>query len=754
MKTQKEHVWPHMRVSWRRLLKKTSENRPLPWLVVSILLLLVSAPRSSSAKENSGPANRLAVALLGFENRTGDPLQEHWKYGFNRLLDDSLREVRSIRRSPGVLYGLKDVGLKEGDTIAAADARKIGEIIEARRVIWGDYQRQDKKWLVKARVMNVASGEVSRELTAAGDDWFEIRDTLLLQILSELNVHLTKTERRKALRHFTSSTLALEWFSKAIASDWQAASFGQTEQELRRALAADPHCAEIYADIATSLAAQGRMEEAEKMARTSVKLRPDYAGARSILGWILGHEEKYHEAQQECFECSQLDPDDAGAFEMLGAIAEQQNDPVMALVNLRRAVQLDPFAAEQHAHIGSFFAKQAQSEKALAELKEAERLETKDALNTEQFLCLGYSRLRDAPSTAEHCKILLALAKKTALDPTYATYFEKLLSECQSRMAPVYVSFPRPKDYSGPALTNYLKTKLTAEELAAVVNPLAGNTEMDKWARELTSGATNELQKAQMLFDKLSRRIYPATSSKARTAQEAFAVWNNPKESLWCRDYANLYVALARVAGLNAYWVYVSETCDGQKGLHACAGVYIGNKLLLVDPSYCWFGVPQKKFSVLNDPQAIAMHLTEMNGLMPCRIASKLAPEFPIIQQNLFSVLIEQNRWTEASQVMAKIIQMEPDGMAAGASRGAWAIHEGKPDEAIGFLQKAIQSDPSQGNLYTALAGAYIEEGKLEQARDCLRKGLKCALTPRNANKARQAIAKINETIGTDSKDD
>lgn len=36
-----------------------------------------------------------------------------------------------------------------------------------------------------------------------------------------------------------------------------------------------------------------------------------------------------------------------------------------------------------------------------------------------------------------------------------------------------------------------------------------------------------------------------------------------------------------------------------------------GTRLLLVDPSYKWFGVPHQKFAALNDLQATADYLSQ-----------------------------------------------------------------------------------------------------------------------------------------------
>jgi tetratricopeptide (TPR) repeat protein len=74
----------------------------------------------------------------------------------------------------------------------------------------------------------------------------------------------------------------------------------------------------------------------------------------------------------------------------------------------------------------------------------------------------------------------------------------------------------------------------------------------------------------------------------------------------------------------------------------------------------------------------------------------------------------------------------------------------GKPEEAIGFLQKSVEEDPTQGDIYKLLGQAYIEQGKFREARNNLRNALHNGLLEEDAEQARQAIAQINEKIGTD----
>jgi len=193
---------------------------------------------------------------------------------------------------------------------------------------------------------------------------------------------------------------------------------------------------------------------------------------------------------------------------------------------------------------------------------------------------------------------------------------------------PVFFSRARPLDYAEQAFTRELREKLAPDEASLVINPLASTPEMDRWAKELTAAATNDLQKAKVLFDVLVTHLSttPVQFTQPPTARQVFEAWNTSDPSFGCQDLAFLYVALARAAGINAYHVAVEEDCRGMNVLHGCAAVFIGGRALLVDPAYSSFGISHKRFKVLSDVQTEAVYLSGKQNLQMCRIASKLAP--------------------------------------------------------------------------------------------------------------------------------
>ncbi|MCC5846803.1 MAG: hypothetical protein JJU29_01820 [Verrucomicrobia bacterium] len=90
-----------------------------------------------------------------------------------------------------------------------------------------------------------------------------------------------------------------------------------------------------------------------------------------------------------------------------------------------------------------------------------------------------------------------------------------------------------------------------------------------------------------------------------------------------CGEMAFLYVAMARIVGLKARYVIVDRDFRDQRVNHACAGVYLEDQLILVDPAYHTFDIHHRKFKSLGDLQAHAA-FRSMRAQGPVRVPVQL----------------------------------------------------------------------------------------------------------------------------------
>jgi hypothetical protein len=176
----------------------------------------------------------------------------------------------------------------------------------------------------------------------------------------------------------------------------------------------------------------------------------------------------------------------------------------------------------------------------------------------------------------------------------------------------------KPRVFSHDEFWKHVRACLGDKHAAKIVNPLESNADIRAWAQLVTWGQPDDLHKAKALYDAVTElphgetKTYPSIKeavaamkeekNKCGTAKEVFAQQKARGAMFDCDELAHLYVAAAREAGLQAFFVYAHPN-------HACAAVWIDNQSLLVDPQNDKFGATFLKFRILNDIETAALHL-------------------------------------------------------------------------------------------------------------------------------------------------
>jgi tetratricopeptide (TPR) repeat protein len=738
-------------------------------IVCTLVVILVSIAslyaRETTAPEAAASPKRLVIAILGLENQTNNPGLAHCRYAAE-LLGNSLGRTEAVRTlsAGAVKYAFRQVGLRPGDAIDPNRARTMGGHIEAQRVIWGHYAKKAGLWQVGVRVMNVATGAISPEFSAEAGDWHDVRDKLNKQILTELGITPSPEEKKKMAERWTRSADALDWCFKVQLSQDQGNPVTDLEALSRKAIAADPNCAMAYANLAATLATQGKFDPAEQAAMKALQLKSDFAQARTILGWMYLTQHQYARAEAEFRQASQLDPGDAQYLvdQARVCLAQRKQDDATAV--LEKAVSLDRTNAEAHACLANVYALLQQPGDALRELGEARRYlpEGVHGANALSGIAFAYERLGRRSEAIECHERTLDLARELGTNPDTVRLVEKRVQYLKSTLTPTFIEASPPKRYAEDGLDRILWDKLTDDERALVGNPFSCTDAMREWAKDLTRGANDDLDKANAIFEELSARLIPGGPTRSRTAQEVFAAWKDPKVHLACMDHAVLFVALARAAGVDAFLVSVSRLPDGTARGHACAAVFAADRALLVDSAFRWFGVPHKQYMILDDLQATAalcfvnQGLDNPTELAAYRAGSKLWPDWLAGRLTLIASLIRARQLPEARRLFAEIPPPQSQDYEAAVY---WSL-AGEPaleqdwDRAKECLLKSIAIWPGQSYAYFGLGRVYVRRHRLADARTAFRTCLRNEPQEWVAGMARGAIVRINEEIGVEAAPD
>jgi Flp pilus assembly protein TadD len=110
---------------------------------------------------------------------------------------------------------------------------------------------------------------------------------------------------------------------------------------------------EITIQQAIKVHKEGRLEEAEKLYRSILKIYPEHFTVMNNLGLILHHHLKFDEAESSFRKAIELKPDYETAYNNLGIIMQNLNRLDEAETSFRKAIELKPDYAGPHNNLGS-----------------------------------------------------------------------------------------------------------------------------------------------------------------------------------------------------------------------------------------------------------------------------------------------------------------------------------------------------------------------------------------------------------------
>ncbi len=375
----------------------------------SVALAMAAALDDWAAIRRSWRPNAAGAARLGEAARVADP--DPWRIELRIALDQPDKTARL-----GRLHALADAAKSEEQ--GAISLHLLGRALGGA----GDVARAES-------VLRVAQRKYP------GDVWVNYDLASVLDYHSRRDEAIRFYTAARAIRPETAHELA-HALEKRGDSDEAIAVF-RNLNELR------PGNGRHLACLGKSLKAKGLSREAADViasaaiaAREAIRLRPDDAIARIILGLALNGQSKPDEAIAEFRTAIRLNPDLAGAHYNLGGVLAGQGKLDEAIAEFRTAIRLNPDYADARSYLGIALYSQGKLDEAIAEYLTAIRLKP-DFADAHSNLGLALQRrgkvdeaiaefhaaIRINPDYAEaHYNLGLALAGQGKRDEAIAEF--------------------------------------------------------------------------------------------------------------------------------------------------------------------------------------------------------------------------------------------------------------------------------------------------------------------------------------------
>lgn len=311
---------------------------------------LSSAAEPREARRLALP-DRPSIAVLPFDNMSGDPDQEHFADGISEDLITGLARIRwlfVIARNSVFAYKNR-----------AVDVKQVSRELGVRYVMEGSIRRAGKRVRISVQLVDGMTGghhwaeRYDREL----GDIFAVQDEITRSVAAAIEPHLLAAEGSRALSRSAENLDAWELVARAQMHFWRMtrSDFLASTEPLKRA----------------------------------ISLFPDYAPAQSLLGFYLvfavhmgwiERAEGLDQGRHYAMRADALDDRDPWSQVALGYSSLMERRTEEAIAAFRRAVVFNPNSVVGHFHLSHGLAFAGQAREAIEHAEDAIRLSPLDPM--------------------------------------------------------------------------------------------------------------------------------------------------------------------------------------------------------------------------------------------------------------------------------------------------------------------------------------------------------------------------------------
>jgi adenylate cyclase len=276
----------------------------------------ISSPQS--APPTSGDAvpefePEKSVAVLYFENLSGDKEDEYFRDGMTEDVITELAKIKDLRLFPrSAVLVFRDKPLP---------VIQVGQQLRAAFVLEGSVRRAGSRLRITARLAETRTGHsvwaerYDRQL----EDVFTIQDEIAQNIARALRVMLSDKERREIEKVPTRDVQAYDYYlrGRQVVYQFRRQGLEFARQMFARAIVIDPSYAAAFAGVADCSsflymyfeATENNLREAATASRRAVELDPESAEAHTSRGLAESLRKNYQEADKEFKAAMLLSPE-------------------------------------------------------------------------------------------------------------------------------------------------------------------------------------------------------------------------------------------------------------------------------------------------------------------------------------------------------------------------------------------------------------------------------------------------------------
>ncbi len=320
---------------------------PVQCYRVSLSLPETAALKTDKTAPTLALPDKPSIAVLPFDNMSGDPEQEYFSDGITEDLITDLSKISElfvVARNATFTYKGK-----------AVMPHEVANDLGVRHVLEGSVRKAGTRLRITAQLIDARTDghlwaeRYDRDLT----DIFALQDEITEKIVSALKVKLTKGEQEQVANRYTENVDAYDCFLRGRAYQAHATKEGNDKARamFEKAIELDPCFAGTYAQLSYSHFRDWRyqwnkdpqaLELAFEAGKKAVDLDDSLPLAHTYLGWVYLWKRQHEEAITEAERAIALDPNFAEGHARLGEILNLSSRPEEGVTLVEEAMRLDP----------------------------------------------------------------------------------------------------------------------------------------------------------------------------------------------------------------------------------------------------------------------------------------------------------------------------------------------------------------------------------------------------------------------------
>ena len=325
-------------------------------VIIGGIVLWKTSQRTVSHPEEVASVEKMAyqlpekpsIAVLPFNNLSGDPEQEYFSDGITEDIISSLSKVPKlfvIARNSTFTYKGKPVKVQQ-----------VAEELGVRYVLEGSIRKSGEKVRITAQLIDALSGkhlwadQYDRDLK----DIFAVQDEITKKIITALQVKLTEGEQARAAAKGTNN---LEVYLKCLQANkyydqLSVESNALVKQLAEEAISLDPkyaygylilgksHSADVW--LRASKSPKQSIAKAIELVQKAIVLDNTLAEAHGRLGFLYSMTKKYDEGVAAAEKAVSLDPNSSTAHWTLGKVLFFDGRAEESIPEYEKSIRLNP----------------------------------------------------------------------------------------------------------------------------------------------------------------------------------------------------------------------------------------------------------------------------------------------------------------------------------------------------------------------------------------------------------------------------